>query len=70
MRFCDQSELSMLQELKTAINYKERFIGEISEEMKTIKISKQIEDKNFQEKVKKFQKELEEQICSTIPTAF
>ena len=60
----------MLQELKNAIEYKKKFVGEIYEEIKTIRISKQIEENNFQEKGKEFQKKIEEQVCSIIPTTF
>ena len=60
----------MIQELKNAIEYKEKFIGEISKEIKTIRISKQIDEKSFQEKIREFQKKIEEQVSSTIPTVF
>ena len=60
----------MIQELKNVIEYKEKFVGEITEEIKTIRISKQIKEKSFQEKIREFQKKIEEQVCSTIPTAF
>ena len=56
--------------MKNAIEYKEKFVEEISEEIKTIKISKQHEGKDFQDKVKEFQKEIENEVYSTIPTAF
>ena len=60
----------MIQELKNALQYKEKFVGEISKEIKTTKISKQIEERSFQEKIEEFQKKIEEQVCSTIPIAF
>ena len=39
-----------LQDLKNAIEYKAKFVGEISEEIKIIEIVNQIERKEFQNK--------------------
>ena len=38
--------------------------------VKSLRISKQIEEENFQNKINEFQKEIENEVYSTIPTAF